>query len=97
MIEYHEIKLRHGSVHAIRVNFQNAPLIIICSLNGYVMCGYLDMDMANKLGDIAAKVIGVKSIHAALDASIVELSNEAKKLNVEIGMSGRSFLNAIMK
>jgi uncharacterized protein YunC (DUF1805 family) len=97
MIEYHEIKLKNGKIHAVQVNSLNVPLIILSASNGFVMCGYLDMHVANKLGDIAAKVTGVKTIQSALDSSIVELSDEAKKFIVEIGMSARNFLNAIMK
>jgi uncharacterized protein YunC (DUF1805 family) len=97
MIECSDIKLRNGVVHAVRIQLKNAPLILINSSNGYVMCGYLSMDIANKMGDIAAKVTGVKTIQDALDAKIVDLSIEAQKFNVELGMSSRKFLNVIMK
>jgi uncharacterized protein YunC (DUF1805 family) len=55
------------------------------------------MDVANKFGDIAAIVTGVNNLEEALDAKIVELSDKAKKLGLKIGISGRKFLNEILK
>ena len=63
----------------MKISLQKASLILIKSNNGYIMCGYLNMDIANKLGDIAAKVTGVQTIDEALDATIVELSDNAIK------------------
>jgi len=97
MIETVDIKLKNGIVQAVKIPLQKASLILIKSNNGYIMCGYLNMDIANKLGDIAAKVTGVQTIDEALDATIVELSENAKFYDVEIGMSARRFLNTIMK
>ena len=97
MIEFRDIKLKSGIITAIKINFKHAPLIVLSSPKGFVMCGYLDMSIANKLGDVAAKVTGVNTISSALDAPIVALSENAKKYDVEIGMSSRKFLNTIMK
>lgn len=97
MIETVDIKLKNGIVQAVKIPLQKVSLILIRSNNGYIMCGYLNMDIANKLGDIAAKVTGVQTIDEALDATIVELSENAKFYDVEIGMNARRFLNTIMK
>jgi uncharacterized protein YunC (DUF1805 family) len=97
MIEYQDIKLKSGLITAVKINFEHAPLIVFGCPECFVMCGYLDMNAANKLGDIAAKVTNVKTISSALDAPIVALSEEAKKFDVEIGMSARNFLNIVLK
>jgi uncharacterized protein YunC (DUF1805 family) len=97
MIESSELKLRNGIVETIKINLPHAPLILIHSKQGYVMCGYLDMTIANKLGDIAAKVKGVTSIEQTLEASIVDLSDEAHNFDVQLGMSAKRFLNTIMQ
>lgn len=97
MVESSRLKLRNGYVHAVRIPLPNAPLIIIKSSNGYVMCGYLNMDVANKLSDIAALVTRVKTIDDALDAKVVEFSSEARIYDIKPEMTGRQFLNLIMK
>lgn len=97
MIECQDVKLRNGVVSAVRIDLQKAPLIVVRSSKGYVMCGYLDMNIANKLGDVAAKVTGVSSIENVLDAEVVALSDEAINQGLELGITGRAFLNKIMK
>ena len=97
MIESSNLKLKNGVVEAIKINLPHALLILIHSKQGYVMCGYLDMTVANKLGDIAAKVKGVTSIEQTLESSIVDLSDEAQNFDVQLGMSAKRFLNTIMQ
>lgn len=97
MIESSELRLRNGVVEAIKINLPHAPLIVIHSKQGYVMCGYLDMTIANKLGDIAAKVKGVTSIEQTLESCIVELSDAAETFDVQLGMTAKRFLNSIMQ
>ncbi|MCK5300721.1 MAG: DUF1805 domain-containing protein [Thermoplasmatales archaeon] len=96
MILNSEIRLKKGVVTGSLIKLQNASLIVINSSNGYLMCRYLNMDVANKLGDIAGKVTGINDFKEALEAKIVELSDNAKKLGLKTGISGRQFLNEIL-
>ena len=97
MILNSEIRLKNGIVTGTMIELKNSNFIMINSSNGYIMCGYLNMDTANKLGDIAGKVTGVSSIEKALDSKIVELSENAKKLGLKTGVSVRKFFNSILK
>ncbi len=97
MILNSEIRLKNGIVTGSLIKLQNKPLIIINSKNGYLMCGYLDVNVANKHGDIAGKVTGIDNFEEALNAKIIELSVAAKKLGLKKGVTGRYFLNSIMK
>ena len=65
-------------------------------LTGFLCAGYLNMKTANRLGDIAALVTGINTFDAALDAKIVNLSDEAKKIGLKTVISGRAFLNSIL-
>ncbi|HLE87966.1 MAG TPA: DUF1805 domain-containing protein, partial [Candidatus Brocadiaceae bacterium] len=56
-----EIKLGNGSALGLKLDMEHAPLLVIRARKGFVMCGYLNMDVANKLGDAAVRVTGVKS------------------------------------
>ena len=91
------IELENGDVIGYDINLGNAPLILIKARKGYVMCGYLNMDIANKLGDIAGKVIGVKTIDDALKATIVEVSYMAKKKGFITGTKTKDFLNKLLE
>ena len=96
MILNSEIRLKKGMVTGNLIELKNSKFIMINSINGYIMCGYLNMDTANKFGDIAGKVTGVNSIEKALDSKIIELSENAKKLGLKTGITGRKFFNSIL-
>jgi uncharacterized protein YunC (DUF1805 family) len=90
------IELDKGQVEGFRIDLDNAPLILVKAKRGYVMCGYLNINAANKLGDIAGRVTGVKSFEDVLNAEIVEISDNAKKIGLTVGMKGKDFLNKLM-
>ena len=90
------IQLEKGEVKGYSIAIGGAPLLIIKANIGFVMCGYLNMDTANKLGDIAGRVTGVNDFDDMLNAEIIEISDEAKKIGLNIGLNGKEFLNKLM-
>jgi len=62
-------------------------LLIIKGAKGYVMCGYLNINTAQKMGDAACVVTGVKTVEDVLNAKIVALTSHAQKLGIEMGMA----------
>jgi uncharacterized protein YunC (DUF1805 family) len=87
-----QIPLKNGVAQGLKFDMPHAPLLVIKAARGFVMCGYLDMAMANRLGDIAAKVTGVKTFEDVLNSKIIEASEEAKKLGIQEGITGREAL-----
>jgi uncharacterized protein YunC (DUF1805 family) len=90
------IKLERGQVTGYCINLGKAPLLILQAKKGYIMCGYLNMNTANKLGDVAGKVTGVKTFDDMLKATVVEVSENAKKEGLKEGMSTQDFLNNLL-
>ncbi len=88
-----EIKLENGSALGLKMDMEHAPLLVIRAARGFVMCGYLNIDVANKLRDVAVRVTGVKSFEDVLNAKAVDVSEAAKKLGITIGMPAREALN----
>ncbi len=86
------IELENGSALGVKLDMEHAPLLVIRAGKGFVMCGYLSMDVANKLGDVAVRVTGVKSFEDVLNAKAVDVSEAAKKLGITIGMPTREAL-----
>ncbi len=70
----------------------NTNVLIIGTNNGFLGCGYINIDVANKVNDICAIVTGVKTPDDMLDAKVVAVSNEAKKLGVKERMTGKEAL-----
>lgn len=87
-----QIKLENGSALGVKLDMEHAPLLVIRAAKGFVMCGYLNMDVANKLGDVAVRVTGVKSFEEVLNAKAVDVSEAAKKLGITVGMPAREAL-----
>ncbi|MBE0634302.1 DUF1805 domain-containing protein [Candidatus Bathyarchaeota archaeon] len=62
------------------------PLILIKGEKGFVMCGYLSAEVAERVGLAAAIVSGVKSFEDVLNAEIKVATSKAKELGVKPGM-----------
>ncbi|MFH0815517.1 MAG: DUF1805 domain-containing protein [Methanobacteriota archaeon] len=90
------VDLERGTAVGIVVEMPNFPLVIVRAKKGYAMCGYLNMAAANKMGDVAAKVFGVRTVEDVLAAKVVEVSTKAAELGAKEGMTGREFLNLMM-
>ncbi len=87
-----QIKLDNGSALGFKLDMEHAPLLVIRADKGFVMCGYLNMEVADKLGDVAVRVTGVRNIEDVLDARAVDVSRAAGKLGITIGMPAREAL-----
>ncbi|MFH0862641.1 MAG: DUF1805 domain-containing protein [Candidatus Altiarchaeota archaeon] len=70
------------------IELENANLVLLKAKNGYVMCGLLNIETAERLGQAAAIVTAVKSAEDALKAKIKSATTAAMKLGVKEGMSG---------
>ncbi|MBS7633371.1 DUF1805 domain-containing protein [Candidatus Bathyarchaeota archaeon] len=72
------------------------PLLVIIAEKGFVMCGFLNMEAAEKLGAAAAMVSGVKTFEDVLNAEIKAVTTNARKLGIDIGMKGAEALRHLM-
>jgi uncharacterized protein YunC (DUF1805 family) len=64
------------------------PLLLVVAEKGFVMCGFLNVEVAEKLSVTAAGVSGVKSFEDVLNAPIKSVTSNARDLGVEVGMKG---------
>ncbi|MDH7564020.1 MAG: DUF1805 domain-containing protein [Candidatus Bathyarchaeota archaeon] len=68
------------------------PLLVIIAEKGFVMCGFLNMEAAERLGAAAAMVSGVKTFEDVLNAEVKAVTTNARKLGVNVGMNGAEAL-----
>lgn len=66
----------------------NASLLVIRAPKGLLGCGYIHAEVADKLGDAAAIVSGVKNYQDMLAASVKTVSQAAAELGITPGMTG---------
>lgn len=86
------IELKNGTAIGLDFEMQMASLLVIKAPKGFVMCGYLDMTTASKLGDCAVKVTGVSNFEEVLAAEIKATTFAAEKLGISKGMEARNAL-----
>jgi uncharacterized protein YunC (DUF1805 family) len=94
-MEVKKIKVGKKFVEAILIKLLSKNLIILKGSKGYIMCGYLNLKVANKFGDAAAKIVKVSTIKDALKTKIESASNKAKKLGIYKGQAVKDALKII--
>ena len=92
LIETRGIMIDKKTATGLKVNLEDAPLLLIIAPKGYVMCGYLNLETAERLGQVAAIVAGVKSFDDVLGAKVVKTTTNARALGISEGMLGHDAL-----
>ncbi|MCX8194506.1 MAG: DUF1805 domain-containing protein [Candidatus Micrarchaeota archaeon] len=70
----------------------NVPLLIVKAKKGYVACSYISKEAAEKFGDVAAFVSGVKTFDDFFKAKIRSFTTWADDLGIREGMSVKKAL-----
>lgn len=87
-----ETKIVNGqSLQGVRIQAPGGAghpdmLVLLCE-KGYIMCGYLNTETAEKLGDAAAVISGA-TLDDLLKNPVKAVTPEAAKLGIAEGMSG---------
>ncbi|MFH1222640.1 MAG: DUF1805 domain-containing protein [Candidatus Micrarchaeota archaeon] len=87
-----EVAFEGKSYAAMQQKMGNLPLIVIKAKSGYVACSYIDKETAEKVGDIAAFVAGVKTVEDFKKAKIRSVTTWAENLGIREGMSVKKAL-----
>ncbi|HDL09870.1 MAG TPA: DUF1805 domain-containing protein [Candidatus Omnitrophica bacterium] len=85
MFVYRKLKIGKKQVEAFQLKLFSRNLIVIKGSKGYIMCGYLDMDTAEKLGEVAVRISGVNTISQALKGNVESCSKNAHRLGIYKG------------
>lgn len=87
------VKVDGKSCLGLRTDLPDSPpLLLITAEKGFVMCGFLNVESAEKLGVAAAVVSGVKTFDDVLNGQVKAVTSKAKSLGVEVGMKGADAL-----
>jgi len=92
-----QLDLEGRKVLGIKIELPGSPpLLVLVAEKGFVMCGYLNVQAAEKLGVAAAMVSGVRTFEDVLEASVRACTSRARQMGVEEGMKGREALEKLM-
>jgi uncharacterized protein YunC (DUF1805 family) len=78
--------------NALKQVLGNLPLIVVKAKKGYVACSYIDKETAEKIGDVAAFVSGVKSMDDFMKAKVRTTTSWAEDMGIREGMSVKKAL-----
>ena len=93
MINITTIKLDGKNCLGLRTDLpESPPLLLIIGEKGFVMCGFLNIESAEKLSVAAAVVSGVKTFEDVLNGQVKAVTSKSKNLGVEVGMIGADAL-----
>jgi uncharacterized protein YunC (DUF1805 family) len=93
MINVASLKVGEKTCLGVRIELpESPPLLLVMADKGFVMCGFLNVDAAEKLGVVAAMVSGVKSFEDVLNANVKAVTSKAETFGVRIGMKGAEAL-----
>ena len=89
MISVTPLKIGHKEALGLKVDLPNSPpLLVILGRTGFIMCGFLKMEAAEKVNTAAAMVSGVETFDDVLKAEIRAVTSKAEMTGIEIGMKG---------
>ncbi len=96
MFEIEKFEFDGKSFQGMLSSIPGGPnLILIKGDKGFVMCGYLSTDVAEKVGFAAAVVSGVNSFEDVLNAEIKFATKAANELGVEAGQVVREVIGRL--
>ncbi|MEM3874565.1 MAG: DUF1805 domain-containing protein [Candidatus Bathyarchaeia archaeon] len=97
MISVAQVKVGEKTCLGVRVELPDSPpLLLVVAEKGFVMCGFLNIEAAERLSVAAAMVSGVKTFEDVLNAEIKAATTKAKGLGVQPGMRGAEALKHML-
>ena len=96
LIYIEKVKIDDETVLGLKVELPDSPpLLLMVGEKGFIMCGYLNVEVAERLQVAAAMVSGVKSFQDVLEAEIKAATSKARELGINLGMKGREALRKL--
>lgn len=97
MIYVEKLDIEGKGVLGLKVELPSSPpLLLIVGNKGFIMCGYLNIEVAEKLQVAAAIVSGVKNFDDVLNAEIKAVTSRAKELGINVGLKGKEALKKLI-
>lgn len=88
-------KLEHDTI-GLEIALPNSPpLVLLVGRRAFIMCGYLNIDLAEKLGVPCVRVTGVKSVEDVLEKEITEVTTKAREIGISPGLKVKDVLDKL--
>ncbi len=96
MIQISALLVHKKSLIGLKVELPDSPpLLMVLAQKGFVMCGFLNIEAAEKLGVAAVRVRVVSCFEDLLQAKINAMTSKARSLGVVVGITGADALEKL--
>ena len=96
MIEIRQLKVDDKAIVGLKVDLPDSPpLVAIIGERGFVMCGFLNIEAAEKLDAVAAMVSGVRTVDEVLEAKVKAVTSKARNLGIKPSLKGREVIKLL--
>ncbi len=97
MINMTLLRIDDKAIMGLRVELPDSPpLLMVIGHTGFVMCGFLNMDTAEKMNVAAAMVSGVRNFDDILGAEIKAATSKAQIKGIRLGMKGKEAIKLLL-
>ncbi|MFB0567296.1 MAG: YunC family protein [Candidatus Bathyarchaeia archaeon] len=97
MIEVSPLRIGEKTAIGLRVELPDSPpLLMIIGQTGFVGCGFINIDAAEKLNVAVATVTCVKSFEDVLNAIVKAVTSKAQTEGVRVGMKGKEAVKLLL-
>ncbi len=87
--------VKQPKVQKLRMRLAGKYLIVLRGRKGYVMCGYLNLEAAEKFGDVAVRIVKVSTLRDALKATVESCTAAARQRGIYPGQPIKEVLAII--
>lgn len=86
MIRVRKLDVRGKSLLGLEVDIPNSPpAVMIIGEKGFAMCGFLNIEAADRVGVAAVMASGVRSVEDLLNSRVAGATSKALEMGVNIG------------
>lgn len=97
MIHTTPLRINGKMAIGLKVDLPDSPpLVMIVGQTGFIMCGFLNMEVTEKLNVAAATVSGVKNFDDVLEAEVKAVTSKAERKGIKVGMKGRDAVKLLL-
>ncbi|UCE16435.1 MAG: DUF1805 domain-containing protein [Candidatus Bathyarchaeota archaeon] len=97
MIQSVPLRIGDETATGLKVDLPDSPpLVMIIGRTGFLMCGFLNMETAEKLNVTAAMVSGVRNFDDVLEAEVKAATSGAKDKGIKVGMKGKDAVKLLL-
>ncbi len=97
MIHTIPLRINGKTATGLKVDLPDSPpLVMIIGQTGFIMCGFLNMEAAEKLNVTAATVSRVRSFDDVLEAEVKAVTSKAERKGIKVGMKGRDAVKLLL-